>query len=450
MKNLMKYLGVFAIAGSLGLQTMNVSAAETTCEEGKVLHTNYYLFLGVNDASYYSGLTDGTVDHIQNFNGADKYLNIKGVSAAKHGSISITDGTRSTVASTSEDTVEWSVVDFWKKYYNAMINRDENEVYNSDENTTYLTHKEWWTYETSDFTGGTLNTTESENVSVLLTYLKNNLRYLSSSSLVTDGTLLPRTSIKAPISDLGIDTTETTLRWYVDRYTDADAISGVSGAQLTTSSSSVIYSPAAYFVEFCVDAPAEAKTVTYDANATDAVTNVPNTDSFTEECTEISDKTPVREGYTFLGWSTDETATTADSKYAPGSEYCGDSIVLHAVWQATNATGNYTINYDANGGKDAPASQTDKVGSCQTISSSKPTLEGNNFLGWSTDKNAKEPDSKYAAGQQYCGDNGDVTLYAVWQPQTGVSAHAIAFTIVAVAAGAALVVAKKKDLFRQI
>ena len=53
---------------------------------------------------------------------------------------------------------------------------------------------------------------------------------------------------------------------------------------------------------------------------------------------------PQAEGYTFLGWSTTENATTADTTYAPGAMVTiGDAdISLYAVWQAKNYTISYT------------------------------------------------------------------------------------------------------------
>lgn len=211
--------------------------------------------------------------------------------------------------------------------------------------------------------------------------------------------------------------------------------------------------PAVYFIQYCEkgNGASETKTVSYDANAgNDTVANKP-TDTTTnlEECDKISSNNLVRSGYKFLGWSESADATTPDTKYAPGSDYCEQrSIKLYAVWEKNSDS--FTVTYNANGGKDAPAAQSGTSGECVTISSSKPILAKNNFLGWSTDPNAKEPDENYAAGQQYCGANGDITLYAVWQTQTGVSAHVIAFGIVAIGAIAALIVAKKKDLLKQI
>ena len=81
----------------------------------------------------------------------------------------------------------------------------------------------------------------------------------------------------------------------------------------------------------------------------------------------------------------------------------------------------FMLNYDANGGTGAPASQTYKATSeyekshSFTISSQVPTREGYTFLGWSTDRNAA------AASYQPGGSifvTGTTTLYAVWEENT--------------------------------
>ncbi len=78
----------------------------------------------------------------------------------------------------------------------------------------------------------------------------------------------------------------------------------------------------------------------------------------------------------------------------------------------------FTLNYDANGGTGAPASQTYKATSeyekshTFTISSQIPTREGYTFLGWSTASNAT------TAAYQPNGSivvTGTTTLYAVWE-----------------------------------
>lgn len=84
----------------------------------------------------------------------------------------------------------------------------------------------------------------------------------------------------------------------------------------------------------------------------------------------------------------------------------------------------FTLNYDANGGNGAPASQTYKATSQYeksytfTISSQTPTREGYNFLGWNTDKNAatasKQPGNTIVVNN----NNNPTTLYAVWEENT--------------------------------
>ena len=84
----------------------------------------------------------------------------------------------------------------------------------------------------------------------------------------------------------------------------------------------------------------------------------------------------------------------------------------------------FTLNYDANGGNGAPASQTYKATSQYeksytfTISSQTPTREGYNFLGWNTDKNAatasKQPGNTIVV-------NNTTTLYAVWEEKAPVT-----------------------------
>lgn len=75
----------------------------------------------------------------------------------------------------------------------------------------------------------------------------------------------------------------------------------------------------------------------------------------------------------------------------------------------------YTVKFDANGGTGAPSSQTKTYGYTLTLSSTKPTRTGYNFLGWSTSKTATSP--TYYAGGSYTANSG-ATLYAVWELQS--------------------------------
>ncbi len=72
----------------------------------------------------------------------------------------------------------------------------------------------------------------------------------------------------------------------------------------------------------------------------------------------------------------------------------------------------YTISYNANGGRGAPASQTKTYGTALTLSSTRPTLTGYTFKGWATSASATS--ATYQPGGSYT-SNVAATLYAVWQ-----------------------------------
>lgn len=74
----------------------------------------------------------------------------------------------------------------------------------------------------------------------------------------------------------------------------------------------------------------------------------------------------------------------------------------------------WSIIYNANGGSNAPPSQTVNVGEYITITYSKPTRNGYTFLGWSTWNESPEPEAMFTPGYSYKSDY-DLTLYAVWR-----------------------------------
>ena len=75
---------------------------------------------------------------------------------------------------------------------------------------------------------------------------------------------------------------------------------------------------------------------------------------------------------------------------------------------------SYTITYNANGGTGAPSNQTKYYGKNITVSTTKPTLFGYTFVGWST---AKDDTVEYNSGSAF-GLNANTTLYAVWRANT--------------------------------
>lgn len=458
MNKIFKYLSVAAIAGTLGFQGMNVNAA-TTCGDGEKLHTNYYLFLEVDpQADLARFVSESSTGRHSSNTQTRKFNNIKKGNIVGEGNIGIKVGSNYTVSA----EINWTAAEFWEKYYNAMSNKNADFVYTKDDESYIMNHNnDWDAFEDDKFStmlpDHKVNSKLGES---LLQHIKDNKSNLANSALVKQGTTAPDTTIVAP-NNLKTSSDDV-ITWGTNRRYNSSNVSA-EGIELvgTDGAVKVLYAPAAYYVEYCVaDDDATEKTIKYVENIDANVSNMPDTQKF-KTSVKISDLEPTAKGYKFLGWS--DTATgSAQSKYNPGKTYEGKSITLYAVWEDENGNPvtpdtdrKFTITYDANGGKDAPKAQTEKVGTCVKISKSYPTKSDNTFLGWSEDKNAKEPDKKFSPedGEPYCGAEGDKTLYAVWSPKnpkTGIAGHLIAFGTVVIAASAALVIAKKKDLFRQI
>ena len=130
----------------------------------------------------------------------------------------------------------------------------------------------------------------------------------------------------------------------------------------------------------------------------------------------------LRSGYTFMGWSTDSSSSTAE--YAPGDILVTGSsnITLYAVWAE-----GVKIVFDPNGG-DTPADVSGYYsplvvgvlyvpGSAFTVDgiSYSYTRAGYTFLGWSTDRNASSPE--YVRGNLLPApaDDTGYVLYAIWK-----------------------------------
>lgn len=73
----------------------------------------------------------------------------------------------------------------------------------------------------------------------------------------------------------------------------------------------------------------------------------------------------------------------------------------------------YTVTYNANGGSNAPSSQTKYYGIDLTLRTAIPTRTGYTFSGWGT--YATDTSVNYSAGGTYTSNSG-ITLYAIWTP----------------------------------
>ena len=150
-------------------------------------------------------------------------------------------------------------------------------------------------------------------------------------------------------------------------------------------------------------------TVTFDANGGE---NPPEDQQKIENQTLIlTTDAPKRELFDFLGWALSSDALEPD--YKPGGKlYLNSDVVLYAVWRSTGAK-TFTVSYDANGGKDPPASQTKIEGVDLILSDKKPERDGFIFAGWSPERTATA--AEYQPGDAYVKDES-VTLFAVWRP----------------------------------
>ena len=146
-------------------------------------------------------------------------------------------------------------------------------------------------------------------------------------------------------------------------------------------------------------------TISYNANGG---TGAPASQTKIEDTSlTLSSTIPARLGYTFLGWSTSSTASSP-TYYAGGIYSANAGATLYAVWSRDT----FTVSYNANGGTDAPTSQTKYYDQNLTLTSSTPTRDSYTFRGWSESATATSP--TYYAGSIY-ESNSSTILYAVWQ-----------------------------------
>ena len=169
-------------------------------------------------------------------------------------------------------------------------------------------------------------------------------------------------------------------------------------------------------------------TISYNANGG---SGAPSAQTKTHGSTlMLSSTIPTRDGYAFLGWSIDNTATSA--MYSAGSSYMNNgNATLYAVWSGNK----YTVSYNSNGGSNAPSSQIKYYGQGLTLASDEPTgktytvtFNGNGgivsesakqftqtFSKWNTKADGSGMD--YYKGGAYSA-NASATLYAQWNIPT--------------------------------
>ena len=114
--------------------------------------------------------------------------------------------------------------------------------------------------------------------------------------------------------------------------------------------------------------------------------------------------------------------TTSDIKRYFYAKLTGVDRVGGTMYASTTFTvpklPSYTVSYNANGGSNAPSSQTKWYGKTLTLSNDVPTRAGYDFIGWALSKADADAGNKYYDPGKTCDRNENLTLYAVWRADT--------------------------------
>lgn len=97
-----------------------------------------------------------------------------------------------------------------------------------------------------------------------------------------------------------------------------------------------------------------------------------------------------------------------------GIDIIGSPMYANRLY-TVDALASHTVSYNANGGNNAPSSQTKWYGEILKLTSDKPWRTGYSFSGWGTSSTDTTVD--YNAGGSYGSDN-NITLFAIWNPNT--------------------------------
>lgn len=127
----------------------------------------------------------------------------------------------------------------------------------------------------------------------------------------------------------------------------------------------------------------------------------------------------LRNGYEIRGWTKSLNLGAEVYGFDRDGIECMDGETIYIVATYGRAANQFTVNFDAMGGSNAPESLTEVSTENEytfTISDAVPTREGYNFVGWSTNSSLLPPYLK--AGDTVTVSENDsyaITLYAVWE-----------------------------------
>ncbi len=139
-------------------------------------------------------------------------------------------------------------------------------------------------------------------------------------------------------------------------------------------------------------------TITYELNGG---INPSNAYKKYTKVSNLTLKTPTREGYTFMGWYTSSSYKTKVTKISKGTT---GNKVFYAKWNINR----YSINYELNGGNLTNPTKNYTVE--DNVELLTPIREGYAFKGWYTTANFDNQITEISKGTA-----GDLTLYAKWE-----------------------------------
>ena len=126
----------------------------------------------------------------------------------------------------------------------------------------------------------------------------------------------------------------------------------------------------------------------------------------------VSSDSPLRPGYTFLGWTKKQTSSAAEFVGGETVTLADKDLVLYAVWKANT----YTVKYNSLGGFGSMAADTFTFDEESVLKKNAFTKEGHTFTGWALNANGNATYSDCETVLNLCSeDGGEITLYAVWK-----------------------------------
>ena len=152
----------------------------------------------------------------------------------------------------------------------------------------------------------------------------------------------------------------------------------------------------------------------------------------------VTRRVPVKEGYTFKGWSLTEDAVDVD--YIGGDILgASEDRVLYAVWvkdsenpsnpgDSNTPSKKYTLTYET--GVDFGIDSQESTNAQFIVTRRTPTKEGYTFAGWSTTENPQTSSEVDYIGGDIVPATKDITLYAVFVKNKVVERHTLSYDTV--------------------